>query len=328
MKLKEPEINYPIKFKPILFEKIWGGDKLKKVLNKDTSSEFTGESWEISAVNDEVSVIANGPLKGKLLTEIIYEQPIQFLGKKVADQFGTTFPLLFKFIDAKRDLSVQLHPNDELAKARHNSFGKTEMWYLIEAESNAQIHLGFNEYYQPEEYLGKIKTDRVLEMVRSHKAKKGQAYLVQAGTIHAIGKDVLLAEIQQTSDITYRIYDWKRKDLNGDFRELHLNLAFDALDFNQFKSDPIQFEENKNTTNEIVSDTYFTVNKVNITKRYTKTLNNIDSFIVYMCVDGSGTIQINNNLENIQKGETVLIPASTSQVEMQAISMELLEVYI
>ncbi len=328
MKLTNKAIQYPIKFTPRLFEKVWGGDKLKKVLNKHTSSQFTGESWEISAVENEVSVVANGPLKGKLLTEIIQENPIQLLGKKVFDQFGVSFPLLFKFIDAKKDLSIQLHPNDELAKERHNSFGKTEMWYIIEAEKDAKIHLGFNNSYYPEEYLKNIQMDKITDMVENHCAKKGQAYLVEAGTIHAIGKNILLAEIQQTSDITYRVYDWNRKDLNGELRELHLELAFDALDFNQFKSKPIRFDNYRNIANKVVSDKYFTTNKINIEHVYQKDLTTIDSFIVYMCVEGAGTVKIDSSTENIKKGDTIFIPASVLQIEIQSTSVELLEVYL
>jgi len=192
---------YPLQFEPILKERIWGGTKLKTLLNKPITSEITGESWEISTVENDVSVVANGDFKGKTLNEVIDLYPAEVLGVKVYNQFGKQFPLLFKYLDAREDLSIQLHPNDELAKKRHNSFGKTEMWYVMQADENARLIVGFKEKSSPEEYLSHLNNKTLLDILDTKKVQSGDVFMLETGTIHAIGAGTVIAEIQQTSDI-------------------------------------------------------------------------------------------------------------------------------
>lgn len=220
---------YPFKFQPILKERLWGGTKLKDLLNKPSSSDITGESWELSAVKGDVSIIENGPLAGTSLQEAINHHPQALLGKSVTNRFGTEFPILIKFIDAKQDLSIQLHPNDELAKERHNSFGKTEMWYIMQADPGAELIVGFKQDMTKENYEKHLNEGKLTDILNYEKVKEGDTFFINTGKVHAIGAGILLAEIQQTSDITYRVYDFNRKDKEGNLRELHTELAIDAM---------------------------------------------------------------------------------------------------
>lgn len=327
--MNNKELIYPIKFIPILQQKIWGGTKLVSQFNKNTNLSDIGESWELSGVKNFVSKVSNGNLKEKTLTELIKKYKGDFVGDKIYKKFGNEFPLLFKFIDAADDLSIQLHPNDDLAKERHNSFGKTEMWYVLDADNEAKLYAGFNKKMNKEEYLKHFKKGEILDVIHIDEVKKSDAFFIEVGTIHAIGKGILIAEIQQTSDITYRIYDWDRVDSEGKGRELHTNLALEALDFDKVGSCKLRYKNEVNTANQIYSCKYFTTNKLNITKRIDKNISSIDSFIVYMCVEGKGIITVENNREKIQKGETILIPAKAREVTLQTDkNLELLEVYI
>src|SRR6056297_3527835 len=214
-------LDYPIKFNPILKEKIWGGKKLKSILNKQTNRDDLGESWEISGVTGNISVVANGEFKGFSLKDLLEEYKEKILGEKIYKEFDTDFPLLIKFIDANTELSVQLHPNDELAQQRHNSFGKTEMWYIMQADEGAKINIGFKESVSKEDYISRLEEGKIVELLNFEEVKKGDSFFINTGKVHAIGAGVLLAEIQQTSDVTYRIYDWDRTDDDGNSRELH-----------------------------------------------------------------------------------------------------------
>jgi mannose-6-phosphate isomerase len=220
---------YPFVFEPIFKERIWGGSKLKSELNKQIPSDTIGESWEISSVQDDVSIVKNGFLKGKSLNAILQEYPIEILGTSVFEHFEDQFPLLFKFLDAKEDLSIQLHPNDELAKKRHNSFGKTEMWYVMQADEGSKLIVGFKENSSKEEYLNHVNNKTIVTILDQIPVQKGDVFFLETGTIHAIGAGTVIAEIQQTSDITYRIYDFDRKDEQGNTRELHNDLALEAI---------------------------------------------------------------------------------------------------
>lgn len=314
---------YPIKFSPILKEKVWGGYKLKTFLGKQTLLNNIGESWEISGVENNVSVVQNGPLKGNSLSDLITKYKADFLGKKVFEAFGTQFPLLFKFIDAKEILSVQLHPNDVLAKKRHNSFGKTEMWYIIQADENAELILGFSQKIEKKTFLNAIEDKKIQQFLHKEKVKPGDAFLIAPGFVHAIGAGVLLAEIQQTSDVTYRIYDWNRPDVDGNMRELHLDLAIDAIDFNPSKN----FRLN-NLNEQLIQSPYFFVNKVDTEKHTFRNLKSIDSFVVYMCVSGETEINCGAAFENLKTGETVLIPAAAEAVHFQNGSAKILEIFV
>ncbi len=317
---------YPLKFKPILKEKVWGGTKLKTLLNKVTSSNIVGESWEISDVENNVSVVENGKLKGKTITELVQHYHKYLMGNKVYSQFGNTFPLLFKFIDAKQDLSVQLHPDDALAKKRHNSFGKTEMWYILQADQNANLIIDFIEKIDKQTYLKHLKEETLEKILNKEPIQKGDAFYITPGLIHAIGAGTLLAEIQQTSDITYRVYDWNRPDIDGSKRALHNDLALDAIDF----TFPKHFKVSKSNSDTVslLNTTYFTVNIIDTNNFKSRNLLAIDSFVIYMCVEGSTTISINDNTELLSMGETVLIPACAKEVHFQKDSAKLLEVFI
>ncbi|MCH7524385.1 MAG: class I mannose-6-phosphate isomerase, partial [Bacteroidetes bacterium] len=223
---------YPLKFQPILKEKIWGGQKLKTLLNKQNDLPNIGESWEISDVDGDTSIVINGELKGKTLKELLELFKGDLIGEKNYKIFGNKFPLLIKFIDAKEDLSIQLHPNDELAAKRHNSFGKTEMWYVMQADVGSNLIIGFNKRITPETYLNYLEEKTLPKILNFDKVKEGDSYFIEVGRVHAIGAGVVLAEIQQTSDITYRVYDWDRVDDEGNSRDLHIDLAIDAIDIN------------------------------------------------------------------------------------------------
>lgn len=320
---------YPIKFTPILQEKIWGGTKLKSKFHKKAASDKIGESWELSGVQDFISVVSNGSLQGESLTQLIKECKGDLVGQSVYQQFGNEFPLLFKFIDAADDLSIQLHPNDALARKRHDSFGKTEMWYVLSAEKEAMLYAGFNKPLNKATYLQEFEAGRILEMVQKENVTAGDSFFIGAGTIHSIGKGVLVAEIQQTSNITYRVYDWDRVDAQGNGRELHTDLALDALDFSKVGSCKLTYPNEKNAPNEIYSCQYFTTNKWFVEGTLSRVVEAMDSFVVYMCVKGEVRIELNDTVESVKAGETVLIPAmAKSLIFMSETPSELLEVYI
>ncbi|MBE7638854.1 MULTISPECIES: type I phosphomannose isomerase catalytic subunit [Salegentibacter] len=321
-------LDYPIKFTPILKEKIWGGNKLKNNLNKETTQSNLGESWEISGVPGDISVVANGKLKGSSLKDLLNDYKAKIVGEKIYKEFDNDFPLLIKFIDAKTELSVQLHPNDELAQQRHNSFGKTEMWYIMQADKGAKINVGFKESISKEDYISRLEEGKIVELLNFEEVKKGDSFFINTGKVHAIGAGVLLAEIQQTSDVTYRIYDWDRTDDEGNSRELHTALAIDAIDFEKKDDFKLNYTRAANTSSEVASCKYFTTNYLPVKGNIQKDYSNLDSFVIYMCVGGSGEISVNGNSENIKQGETMLIPAENKQVEISAKNCELLEVYI
>ena len=317
--------TYPLQFIPIFKERIWGGKKLRTLLNKPISSDTIGESWEISTVEDNVSVVANGIWKGKKLTELIDHHPSEILGSAVFKKFGNQFPLLFKYIDAKEDLSIQVHPNNLLAKKRHNSLGKTEMWYIIQADEDAKIIVGFKEKTDTASYLEHVKNKKIISLLNIKKVKKGDAFSLESGTIHAIGAGILLAEIQQTSDITYRVYDWDRIDSNGKSRELHLDLSLDAMNYETFETQK-EYKKEFNKSNEIVNHVYFTTNFLPINGTIEKKQKQ-GSFTVYMCTEGAFEIRYNNLVYNYKKGDTILIPANMHSYQISG-NASLLEIYI
>ncbi|TQI70724.1 mannose-6-phosphate isomerase [Gramella sp. Hel_I_59] len=321
-------LDYPIKFRPILQEKIWGGNKLRDILNKKTDKENVGESWEISGVKYFISEVSNGSEKGQKLTELIRKYQADLMGKEIYKRFGDDFPLLIKFIDAKTDLSVQLHPNDKLAKQRHDSFGKTEMWYVMQADKGSKLNIGFNKNTNKEEYVNHLENKKILDILNFEEVDKGDSVFINTGKVHAIGGGILLAEIQQTSDITYRIYDWDRVDSEGNSRELHTELALDAIDFEKKDDYKLEYDHVENQSSEIASCEYFTTNYLPVKGKLKKNLSNLDSFVIYMCVSGEAEITIGSNSEEIKAGESVLIPANTKEVAISAENTELLEVYI
>ncbi|MCK0162221.1 type I phosphomannose isomerase catalytic subunit [Allomuricauda sp. F6463D] len=319
---------YPLKFKPILKERLWGGTKLKDVLNKPIESDITGESWELSGVKGDISQVSNGNLEGTSLQDLIDGQSEAFLGKSVVERFGKEFPILIKFIDAKQDLSIQLHPNDDLAKERHNSFGKTEMWYIMDADPGAKLIVGFNKDVEKQEYVKSIEEGTLTDLMNYEEVGEGDTYFINTGKIHAIGAGILLAEIQQTSDITYRVFDFDRRDKDGNLRELHTSLAVDAIDYEKKDDFKIDYPKQKDMVNPMVDCPYFKTNIMELSESMKQDLSDRDSFSIYMCVAGSATINNDWGSAPINKGETVLISASSTFVTVDTQQVKLLEVTI
>lgn len=316
---------YPMQFEPILKERIWGGEKLKTILNKPINSKITGESWELSTVEGDVSVIANGKLQGKSLTDIINESPDEVLGTAVHARFGKQFPLLFKYLDAREDLSIQVHPNDKLAKERHNSFGKTEMWYVTQADTDSRIIVGFKEDSNKEEYLNHLNNNTLVSILDDVKAKAGDVFFLETGTVHAIGAGLVVAEIQQTSDITYRLYDFDRMDAQGNKRELHVDLALDAINYNKVETFK-NYDKFSNKSNLIVDCPYFTTNYLPLDGRVEVNKNGA-SFTVYMCIDGDFELEIESEKYFYKKGDTILIPAELQKFYLNG-KASILELFI
>jgi mannose-6-phosphate isomerase len=321
---------YPLKFEPICLEKIWGGNRLKTLLNKNYDLKNCGESWEISGVEGNISVVANGFLKGNDLSELIEIYMGELVGDKVYEKFGAEFPLLIKFIDAQDDLSIQVHPNDELSKERHNAFGKTEMWYVVDVAEGALINSGFNQPVDREKYLEYLENGNLTDLLKYDEAKVGDVFFIPAGRVHAIGKGSLVAEIQQTSDVTYRIFDYNRKDNKGNLRELHTDLALDAIDFSYLDDYKTKYSAELNKSTEIVSCKYFTTNILEFDMAIEKDYNLLDSFVIYIILEGNFTIETEEGTEKVSKGETVLIPASIEFLKLnpQNGKVKLLEVFI
>ncbi|MEC4116927.1 type I phosphomannose isomerase catalytic subunit [Myroides phaeus] len=318
-------IQYPILFNPILKDRIWGGTKLESVLGKDIHSSEVGESWEISGVPNDISIVANGAYKSMELDKLIAAYPQEVLGNSIIERFGLHFPLLFKFLDAKEDLSIQLHPNDLLAQKRHNSCGKTEMWYVMQADPGARVVVDFKEGVTQESYLEHLKKNTLPSILKEIPVKKGDVFFIDAGTIHAIGKGVLLAEIQQTSDITYRVYDWGRVDAKGNSRELHVDLALDAIDYNK-KEVELQYSQEKNTVNKIVECPFFSVNYIPLKGEFLKKKDS-QRFYIYVVTEGECTMTIGSEKYQFQKGNTILVPALIENIQLSG-DATLLEIFV
>ncbi|TRZ41776.1 type I phosphomannose isomerase catalytic subunit [Robertkochia solimangrovi] len=319
---------YPLRFKPIFKDYLWGGTKLRSVLNKDFETDTAAESWEVSAVEGNVSVVMNGPLAGKELQELIDTYQSELLGEAVFNRFGNMFPILIKFIDANKDLSVQLHPNDSLARERHDSFGKTEMWVVMEADEGSELIVGFNKDLSREEYTEALESGKLMDILNREKVGSGDTYFIKAGKVHAIGAGILLAEIQQTSNITYRIYDYDRKDKDGNTRELHTELSVEAIDYKKKDDYKVRYEEEYNVSNPMVKCDYFNTNFLNIYGTHTAQLVNRDSFTIYMCIEGQVQLTVNGNSESLTIGETILIPANINTVNFSAANAKILEVHL
>ncbi len=321
---------YPLKFQTIFKDKIWGGHKIQTYLGKDFSPlPNCGETWEISGVNGNVSVVANGPLAGQSLSALLDTYRDELAGKSVYAKFGNEFPLLVKFIDANDDLSIQVHPNDELAKKRHNSFGKTEMWYVIEADMNATLIAGFNQQVTREQYLEKLNSGHLTDILNQENVLAGDIFFLPAGRVHTIGKGLLIAEIQQTSDITYRIYDFDRVDDKGNKRELHTEEALDALDFNVYPEYKTRYPHTPNEVAQAVSCPYFTTNVLDYTASTVRDYSAIDSFVIHVCVSGSYTLWSAGESLTVNMGDCILIPAALDEVRLETIDgFKLLESYV
>ena len=308
---------YPLKFKPILKPLIWGGEKIAPFKGIETDLHNIGESWEISCVPDNVSVVENGPLAGKPLTELIAEYKDRLVGKANYEKNGTEFPLLVKFIDARQDLSIQVHPDDSMALRKHNQQnGKTEMWYVISTGEGAHLMSGLSRKITPEEYVRRIEDHTITDVLHDYNLTPGDVFFLPAGRIHSIGAGSFIAEIQQTSDLTYRIYDFGRVGLDGKPRQLHTELAKEAIDYTVLDDYRTHYTEKKKEETVLVSCKYFTTSLIWTDRNFVKDLSALDSFLIIICTEGNGEIADNEgNRESIRRGETVLIPASATSVE-------------
>ena len=307
----------PFKFEPYLKSVLWGGEKIAKYKGIVTDQHNIGESWEISGVDGHESVVAEGDDKGLNLRQIIEQYKNDLVGNAVYAKYGDTFPLLVKIIDAKGDLSVQVHPDDTLAKARHNSYGKTEMWYIIDAEEGAPIYAGLSKQITPEEYEKLVAENAIMDVIARHDSHAGDLFFLPAGRIHAIGAGNLLAEIQQTSDITYRVYDFDRRDANGNPRELHTEQAKDAIDYTVYPEYKSEYDRNGKSATPLVKCQYFDV-KREIIDGVSTIDASTDSFMIIMCLDGEATITDNlGGVTHVKKGESSLVPAVITSMKAE-----------
>ncbi|RZS93105.1 type I phosphomannose isomerase catalytic subunit [Aquimarina brevivitae] len=325
--MNNPKLSI-LQFEPIFKQKIWGGSKLQDYLNKSVTDTNVGESWEISDVDDAMSVVSNGLHKGKTLRSLIALYGADLVGYKNSKRFGAAFPLLIKFIDAKENLSVQLHPGDTIAKAKHNSLGKTEMWHIVQADKDAEIIIGFNKEISEAEYKQRVSEGTIAEVLNREKVAAGDTFFVYAGLIHAIGAGVVLAEIQQTSDITYRIYDWDRQDKDGNYRALHQKEALDAIDFDSTQPYKIDQVETQNQLTNLVRCDHFITNTIHITKAQCISHLGLDSFVIYMCVEGVVKVKDGEESIALHMGNTILVPACIEDIEIVDGNGKLLQVYI
>jgi mannose-6-phosphate isomerase len=302
---------YPIKFEPVLKDKIWGGNSLVKNYGKKADlARMIGESWELSAVQEDLSVVSNGFLAGNNIEEIIEVYMGDITGETVFEKYGNEFPLLIKFIEAKQDLSVQVHPDDKLARERHNAFGKNEMWYILENEPYSKIYTGFTQPIDKDTFKSALSAGNLISLINTESAEYGDVFYTPAGRIHAIGAGTVLVEIQQTSDITYRIYDWDRKDTEG-------KLALDAIDYKASGKSRIRKELTQDKTENLISNPYFHTNILQFGSLIRKDYNIIDSFIIYICTEGEFIIHWEKGAEIVTKGETVLLPAMITDVVLE-----------
>lgn len=309
---------YPLKFRPILKTTIWGGDKIIPFKHLDSTQPNVGESWEISDVPGDESVVANGADAGKNLTQMVQEYKGALVGEANYTRFGGKFPLLIKFIDARDDLSIQVHPDDELAMQRHNSMGKTEMWYVIDnAGGRAHLRSGLSRSITPEQYEQMIADNTICDALADYAVRPGDVFFLPAGRIHSIGAGCFIAEIQQTSNITYRIYDFNRKDKDGRTRELHTELSKEAIDYSVQPDYRTAYTPRKDRPVELVTCPYFTTSVYHLSRPMTVDYSELDSFVIYICMEGSCTIKDDRgNSVGMQAGESVLFPATTGNLEV------------
>lgn len=319
---------YPLKFIPRLKERIWGGKALETELGKELPAGTNfGESWEISGLAGDISVVAEGELEGNNLQELVETYMGDLVGDHIYEKFGVEFPLLIKFIDARENLSIQVHPDDELAMDLHDSYGKTEMWYVIAADPGAALYVGFNRDVTPQEFLDAAADGTLPSLLNRIEVAPGEAYFIPAGTIHAVGQGVLVAEIQETSDITYRVYDWGRKDEDGKPRELHTEAAVSALDFSRGKDLSVTAVPVTNKAAQLVECEYFTTNIIAVEDSCERDYSEVDSFVIYICLDGDMAVCFSAGAVELRKGETLLIPRQEDFIEIDG-NGTILEVFI
>jgi mannose-6-phosphate isomerase len=316
-----------LKFKPIFHYRIWGGEKLKNVLYKDCSEKNIGESWEISGVPNNETLVSEGAYKGESLKTLTKAFETDFVGEKCFEHYGNEFPILIKFIDAAKPLSVQVHPDDTLAKERHNSLGKNEMWFVMDSEKDADLIIGFNKKMNKRSYQKSIADGVLMSDLNFTQVEKGELYYLPAGRVHAIGQGVMLAEIQQTSDVTYRVYDYDRIDkVTGKQRDLHIEESIDAIDFKDVQEYKTSYSKNVNESNLMIDTPYFKANYINASKELHLSYKKNESFKIYICTEGNAVLKIENQEMSIKKGETILMAANEKSLTiLPTNNVELLE---
>jgi mannose-6-phosphate isomerase len=320
---------YPLKFKPIFKEKIWGGNKIHTVFGMDYSPlPNCGEAWVLSGYGEEISAVANGFLAENQLDELIEVYMGDLVGEAVYEKYGNKFPLLIKILNSSDWLSIQVHPDDKLAESRHNDLGKTEMWYIADAEPGAELISGFNREMTPELYLSNLNNGSLKEIMNYEKVTKGDVYFIPAGRVHALGPGLLLFEIQQTSDLTYRIYDFDRVDEKGNPRQLHTEQALDALDFAKHESYRTEYKPELNKTVPVVESKYFNTSLIHFGTPVVKDYSGLDSFVILQCAEGKCNIEYDGCTETIKAGEVILIPAIMEKIKIvPLVESKILEVY-
>lgn len=321
---------YPLKFKPVFRDKIWGGNKIKTVLGMDYGDlPNCGEAWVLSGVQENETIVSEGFLEGNELNELLEVYMDDLVGGKVFEKHKTTFPILVKFIDAADYLSIQVHPNDDLAQKRGLGNGKTEMWYIISADKDSELICGFNRQVNQKIYLDHLHNKTLKDILNIEKVKSGDVFFMPAGRVHALGPGILLAEIQQTSDVTYRIYDWDRTDKHGNKRKLHTGEALAAIDYNVYDYYRTEYPDIKNQSVEVVNQPYFTTNMLHLDKAMAKNYEELDSFVIYTCVQGKMILTYGHGKTSLQMGECALVPNELDKIEIHPLTeSKLLETYI
>lgn len=318
----------PLKFNALLKSTLWGGDKIIPFKNLDIQQENVGESWEISGVKDNETIVADGPYAGKKLNELVEELKGKLVGEDNYQRFGNEFPLLIKFIDARQDLSIQVHPTDEIAKMQGKERGKTEMWYLMDSDKDATLLCGLKKKITPEEYAQMVENDTIVDAIDRYEVKEGDCFFLPAGRIHAIGTGCFLAEIQQTSDVTYRIYDFKRKDKDGNYRQLHTKEAAECINYNVESNYRTEYTPVKNQGVSLVQCPYFNTAVYDLNEPMTIDYSELDSFVILIGLKGNATITDNEgNTFTLQAGESVLVPATTETLKVDG-KIKFLETYV
>ena len=315
------------KFEPLLKQTLWGGDKIIPFKHLNTQMERVGESWEISGVKDNETIVANGPDKGKSLNQLVSEQKAKLVGEEKNQRFGDEFPLLVKFIDASQDLSIQVHPNDETAHRLGKPHGKTEMWYTLESAPGAHLYNGLKKKITAEEYEQMVANDTIVDALARYEIKEGDVFYIPAGRIHAIGSGCFVTEIQETSDVTFRIYDYKRKDKDGNYRELHIKEAAQCIDFTVLPNYRAGYEPILNKGVQLVESPYFTTAVYDLTEPMTLDYSELDSFVILIAVKGEGAITCNGEQMTFKMGDTILLPATTNEVKVEGV-VRFLETYV
>ena len=318
-------------FEPLLKQTLWGGNRIIPFKHLDIQMDHVGESWELSGVKGQETIVANGPHKGKHLNQLVSELKGQLIGEENYQQFGDEFPLLVKFIDACQDLSIQVHPNDEVAQRHGKPHGKSEMWYCMGGDRSQEkmpmLYNGLKEQLTPEKYEEKVNNDTITDALASYEAYEGEVFYIPAGRIHAIGAGCFVLEIQQTSDVTYRIYDYKRKDKNGNYRELHTQLAAESIDFNVLNDYRTDYTPEKNGGTLLISTPHFTTAVYDLTEPMTLDYSDLDSFVILVAVKGEGTIYADGEETAFRIGDTVLISATTKEVKVEG-EIKFLETFV